>query len=178
MFRYVSVKHNFSNSSHGSLPDVLDNLYLDTTICPRWPQYFSFECREVRERRVVNVSCVRSVFVSHSTEWLVLMLSRSIGCLVWVVWSASRLLLVMLSLKLVYLLRRGVSWLTLVWWVTFVYSLRMGWVVYFLIGPMNQTWFILLLRMLGIYNIVIQPIACWSYLSWVILINLEVVISR
>ena len=35
VFRYVSVKHYFSNSSHGSLPDVLDNLYLDTTICPR-----------------------------------------------------------------------------------------------------------------------------------------------
>ena len=87
---------------------------------------------------VVIVFCVRSVFVSHSTEKLVAMLSRTTGCLIQVICSIFCLSLVVLSLKLFYLVRRGVSWLTLVKWDPLGCSQIMGLVVCFLIGSMTR----------------------------------------
>ena len=125
-------------------------------------------------RRVVIVFCVCSMFVSYLIEYLLVMLSRSIGCLVWIMWSSSCLLLVMLSLKLMYLLRRWVSWLTLVRCGRLVCKLRMGLVVCFLIEPMTQTSFILSLRRImcgiiaddrSIYNKRIQEILCCKICS-------------
>ena len=62
----VPVKDNIGECSRGSLPGVLDNSYLGTTITSRWSQSFSFECKEVRNRkscgRIVCPFCVHVVF--------------------------------------------------------------------------------------------------------------------
>ena len=50
-FRYGSVKYHFVGSGRGLLLNVLATSYLDTVICFRWQQYFSFECREIRKRK-------------------------------------------------------------------------------------------------------------------------------
>ena len=50
-FRFAMQKYYFSVSSSSDIPDVLANSYLDTTYFERWPQLFSFDCREVRKRK-------------------------------------------------------------------------------------------------------------------------------
>ena len=65
-FRFVMLKYYFGISGRSSLPDVLADSYLDTTISDRWPQSISFECREIRKRKCYYhyecLFCVRIVF--------------------------------------------------------------------------------------------------------------------
>ena len=136
-FRFIINKYYFDESSRSSLPGVLFNLYLDTTICDRWPQSISIEHREIWNRkgcdRTTCPFCVRIAFDRVVRGYIV----KVCMFLTWVMLSTYRLLLVMLSLKLIYLLRREVSWLILVKLVTPVYSLRLRFAVCFPIGPMT-----------------------------------------
>ena len=45
------LKYYFGISGRSSLPDVLTDSYLDTTISGRWSQSISFGCREIRNRK-------------------------------------------------------------------------------------------------------------------------------
>ena len=67
-FRCVPVKHCFGDSSRSSLPDVLANSYQDITICPCWSQFFHLSVEDFGKGSDVIILCVRSMFVSHSTE--------------------------------------------------------------------------------------------------------------
>ena len=138
------------------------------------------EFRTIRKKthycEILNM-LVRFVFVSHLIEQLVVILPRCTGYLIWVMLSTYRLLLVALSLKLICLLRGGVSWLTLVRLVTLICSLGIGLTVCFLIEHTIQTWFIVWLRRLKIYSTATPVIACWSWLSCVIIIKQKAVYS-
>ena len=65
-FRFIINKYYFGESSRTSLPGVLFNLYLDTTICDRWSQSISIEHREIWNRkgcdRTTCPFCVRIAF--------------------------------------------------------------------------------------------------------------------
>ena len=66
IFRFVMQKYYFDVSGRNDIPDVLANLYLDTTYFERWPQSISFDCRKVRKRKGHDHSdclfCVRIPF--------------------------------------------------------------------------------------------------------------------
>ena len=49
-FRFVMQKYYFGVSGRSDVSDVLANSYLDTTYFERWPQYISFDYREVLKR--------------------------------------------------------------------------------------------------------------------------------
>ena len=48
IYLFIMLKYYFGIPSRSSLPDVLADSYLDTTIYDCWPRSISIECREVR----------------------------------------------------------------------------------------------------------------------------------
>ena len=125
-FRFVMLKYYFGICGRSSLSDVLADSYLDITISDRWYQSISIECREVRKRKGCNHSkCLFFSFVSHLIGQLVVILSNYASCimLVYVVNLSS--IFDHVKFEIIYLLRRGVSWIILVKLVTPIYSPRL-----------------------------------------------------
>ena len=140
--------------------------------------HFHLNAERSRKGKVIVSMGVRFAFVSHLTDQLVVMLSSCADCLMLVMLWTYNLLLVTLNLKLVYILRRGVSWLILDKLVTPVCSPILHFTVCFLVGLTTQTWFIVSLRRLGIYSMAMPLIAYRSWLNYEISIVPKVVYSR
>ena len=108
-FRFIINKYYFDESSRSSLPGVLFNLYLDTTICDRWSQSISIEHREIWNRKGCDrTTCPFCVCVAFD---------RAVGGYVITVCSLSHLghvvnfssIIYHVKFEADYILRRGVS---------------------------------------------------------------------